>query len=186
MDELVIDNVNLIYYTLKKLKMYHLLDEYYDVGMIGLVKASRHYSANKGKFSTYACKCIANEVLLELRKQKSSKRDVEIVSLNQAVYYDYNGSNDITLEDVISSEDNIEEMLIEKEQYRKMYQLINNLDETDRELIKSYYGIGRDRKTQMELAECNHLSQAQICRNINSIIKHMRKEVETWTSSKKH
>lgn len=184
MDELVIDNVNLIYHTLKKLKMYHLLDEYYDVGMIGLVKASQHYTAEKGKFSTYACKCIANEILIELRKQKSGKRLGETISLNQVMYSD--GSGDIKLEDVISSNDNIEEALIEKEQYRKMYQLLNQLEENDRELIKSYYGIGRDKKTQIELAELNHLSQAQICRNINTIIKQMRKEVESWTSSIGH
>ena len=183
MDELVIDNVNLIYHTLKKLKMYHLLDEYYDVGMIGLVKASRHYTAEKGKFSTYACKCIANEILIELRKQKSGKRLGETISLNRVVYSD--GSSDITLQDTISSDESIEDMLIEKEQYQIMYKLINQLDETDKELIKSYYGIGRDKKTQIELAESNNLSQAQICRNINTIIRNMRKEVEAWTGSKR-
>ena len=66
-----------------------------------------------------------------------------------------------------------------------MYKLINQLDETDKELIKSYYGIGRDKKTQIELAESNNLSQAQICRNINTIIRNMRKEVEAWTGSKR-
>lgn len=175
MDELVIDNVNLIYHTLKKLKMYHLLDEYYDVGMIGLVKASKHYTEEKGKFSTYACTCIANEIKLELRKQTSNKRNAEIISINKIIHSD--GSGDITLADTIGSEENIEEKLIEEEQYRIMYKLISELEREDRELIKDYFGLGRKRKTQLELAECMDLSQAQVCRRINQIIKEMRLKV---------
>lgn len=176
MDELVINNEKLIYLTLKKLKMYHLIDEYYDVGMIGLVKASQHYTSDKGKFSTYACRCIANEILIELRKQKTGKRNAQVVSINQIIYS--NGTNNITLEETIISNENIEEDLIEKEQYETMHNLINNLEENDRELIKNYYGVGRKKMTQIELAEITNLSQAQICRRIKNLINKMKQEVE--------
>ena len=66
-----INNENLIYHILKK---YNLsVDEYYDVGVIGLCKAAISYNSNFGfTFSTYACKCIENGVKLEFRNQ--SKR----------------------------------------------------------------------------------------------------------------
>lgn len=175
MDELVIDNVNLIYHTLKKLNMYHLLEEYYDVGMIGLVKASKKYTEEKGKFSTYACTCIANEILLEVRKQKSGKRNAEVISINKVIYSDDSGS--ITIEDTISSNECIEEKIIEEEQYRIMYKLIDELKASDKELIKNYYGIGREKMTQLELAKCMKQSQAQISRRIEKLIKEMRSKV---------
>ena len=45
-DEIVINNTKLIYVALKKLKMYNQLciENYYDVGMIGLVKGAKKYN----------------------------------------------------------------------------------------------------------------------------------------------
>ena len=39
-DDLILDNVSLIYYVLKKMNLYKNADEYYDIGMIGLIKAA--------------------------------------------------------------------------------------------------------------------------------------------------
>lgn len=175
MDELVIENEKLIYHTLKRLHMYHLVDEYYDIGMIGLVKASKSYSTEKGCFSTYACTCISNEIKAELRKQNNLKRKAEIVSIHSVKYT--NGENDITLEDTIESDINIENDLIERDQYRMMYEAINKLSTKEKDLITQYYGLGKERLTQNQLAKNTNLSQAQINRNIKKIIEKLRKEV---------
>ena len=53
-EKLILDNINLIYMVLKKYNLYNQLDEYYDIGMIGLVKGANTYSGDKGyKTSTY-------------------------------------------------------------------------------------------------------------------------------------
>ncbi len=172
MEELIIENENLIYHTLKKLKMYHLLDEYYDVGMIGLVKASKNYTEEKGKFSTYAVACISNEIKQEFRKQSAGKRKGETISLSKKIY------DDITLEETISSEECIEDELIRKEQFEIMYKLLNDLEDSERELIKKYYGVGEARMTQEEIAKFNKVSQAEVSRKINSIIKKLKEKAQ--------
>lgn len=176
MDELVIENEKLIFYTLKKLHLYHLLDEYYDVGMIGLVKASKNYTIEKGKFSTYACKCISNEIKQEVRKQNMLKRTASTVSIHSVIYS--NGDNEITLEDTIESDINVENEAIEHDQFRIMYKAINKLPDGEQKLIKQYYGLGIEKLTQNQIAKDTNLSQAQINRNIKKIINKLRKEVE--------
>ena len=71
------DNLNLIYFVLKQLNMYNKdgIDEYFDVGMLGLVKGLKTYSESKGAVSTYLVKCIRNEIGIELRNQRADKRN---------------------------------------------------------------------------------------------------------------
>ena len=52
-EKLILDNINLIYMVLKRYNLYNQLDEYYDIGMIGLVKGANTFSEDKGyKVST--------------------------------------------------------------------------------------------------------------------------------------
>ena len=64
-EKLILDNINLIYMVLKRYNLYNQLDEYYDIGMIGLVKGANTYSGDKGyKASTYLTSCILMKYLL--------------------------------------------------------------------------------------------------------------------------
>ena len=63
-EKLILDNINLIYMVLKRYNLYNQLDEYYDIGMIGLVKGANSFSEDKGyKVSTYLTSCITYEIL---------------------------------------------------------------------------------------------------------------------------
>ena len=74
-DDLILDNVSLIYYVLKKMNLYKNADEYYDIGMIGLIKAADTFNESKGyTFSTYGISCIRSELLGYIRRQNSNKR----------------------------------------------------------------------------------------------------------------
>ena len=47
------------------------LDDLFQVGCIGLVKAVDSFNADNGaRFATYASKCIQNEILMNFRSQK--------------------------------------------------------------------------------------------------------------------
>ena len=48
-NKLILENINLVYHILKKMGLYDKLDEYYDIGIIGLVKASKKYDKSKVK-----------------------------------------------------------------------------------------------------------------------------------------
>ena len=53
-----------------------LLEDYIQVGLIGLLKAVRKYDKNRSKFSTFATTCIKNELINFVNR--SLKRDKKI------------------------------------------------------------------------------------------------------------
>ncbi len=49
------------------------------IGTIGLIKAIESFSPDKGtKLATFAARCIENEILMHLRSQKKTKKDVSL------------------------------------------------------------------------------------------------------------
>ena len=97
--KLVLNNQKLVYHVIKQLHLYHKLEDYFDVGIIGLCKAAQTFNPeNNSKFSTYACICIRNNILMEIRNEKR-QCDYYSISLQTPV----GGEKDeILLEDTIS------------------------------------------------------------------------------------
>ena len=74
------------------------LEDYTSIGTIGLIKAIDSYKENKGyKISTYASRCIENEILMHIRSTKKQKSEV---SINQVIGTDKDG-NDMELIDTL-------------------------------------------------------------------------------------
>ena len=48
------------------------------IGTIGLIKAIDSFDSGKGKLSTYASRCIDNELLMFLRARKKTSREVSL------------------------------------------------------------------------------------------------------------
>lgn len=68
--QLVEDNMNLVYSLVSKEYPTYLNDEdIIQCGMLGLCKAAENWDEHKSKFSTYAWKCIRNEINMEFRKR---------------------------------------------------------------------------------------------------------------------
>ncbi len=66
-----------------------------------MIKAVDTYQPSKGtKFATYAARCIQNEILMQLRAQRKSRKDV---SLYSPIGTDKEG-NEITIGDILFSE----------------------------------------------------------------------------------
>ena len=72
----------------------------YDVGMIGLVKGAKSYDPTKNKEANYLCKCIKNEILLFLRKEKNR---IKPISLSTTI------CDEITVEDTVESNIDVED-----------------------------------------------------------------------------
>lgn len=165
-ENLVTDNINLIYYILKKRNLYNKLEELYDIGIIGLVKAAKNYDENRGyAFSTVAGRYISNEILLYLRKNKTNKvrANNNTISLNTVIHEDKNGSY-LTLEDTLASDIDIEDEIIKKEEIEHLYRALSKLDKKEYEIISYLYGLNRIKLTQYELSKKYNVSQAQISR----------------------
>ena len=153
------NNLNLIYLVLKQLNMYNKdgIDEYFDVGMIGLTKGLQTYTESKGPLSTYLVNCIKNEILMEMRNQKAGKRNngVKPISINTPT------TDNLTIEDTIKSDFDILEYEIKNERIKELGIAIASLKPVEKCVIIDIYF---NNKTQLEIAEEIGVRQSYISR----------------------
>ena len=79
------ENSGLIWKAIKDMHLYTTkdmeLDDYYQIGSMGLLRAIDTYDTNKGvQFSTYAVKCIKNEIGQYFQSQERDKRKMNTVT----------------------------------------------------------------------------------------------------------
>lgn len=161
-DEVVLKNVKLIYLALKRLNLYNRKEEFFDVGMIGLVKGANNYNDSLGyQESTYLYKCIYNALLMEIRKTKSTRHIPE----NSVVPLSTKFHDNLTIEDTIADEINVEEDIIKKETFSNLYHEISQLSYKERMTINLSFGLnGYEKKKQKDIADTLNTSQANISR----------------------
>lgn len=169
-EELILDNVGLVYHVLQKMNLYDQRDYYYSAGIIGLIKAANAFDPEKGiKFATYASRCIQNEILMECRRLNAVRRQNNTVSLYEPVSNDTEG---LLVMDFISSDFDIEEDYINKEQKKALNKAISMLNDDEKELINCYYYKNMN---QCELAKKFGITQCSISRNLTKCYKKLRK-----------
>ena len=72
-NERIINNLNLVYWRCQKryYSIKYSMEDIISIGMIGIIKAADNYKESKGySFTTYAIKCIDNEIMMTFRKNK--------------------------------------------------------------------------------------------------------------------
>ena len=97
---LIEDNMNLVYFLVSRYYPTFTQDE--DIiqsGMVGLCRAADTWDESKSMFSTYASKCILNEILQEFKRRK---RHYNTVSLDQDV------TDDSTLSEFLIGDEDID------------------------------------------------------------------------------
>ena len=121
---LIEHNLRLVAHIVKK---YHVSDDERDdlvsIGTIGLIKAVNTFKPDKNiRLSSYASRCIENEILMHFRSAKKSAQDV---SLSETIDTDKDG-NQLTLLDILAVEDDILDNLDRKLNTQKLGQYIND------------------------------------------------------------
>ena len=139
------------------------MEDLISIGTIGLIKAISSFDAGKGKLSTYASRCIDNELLMLLRSKKKSRGEV---SLFEPIGTDKEG-NEINLLDIIEHEQ--EDITEQMELYENTKKLVRLLDEVlsdrEREIIYLRYGLLTGKEvTQREIGELLHISRSYVSR----------------------
>jgi RNA polymerase sporulation-specific sigma factor len=139
------------------------MEELIATGSLGLIKAVRTFDMQKGRFATYACRCIDNEMLMLLRSKKKSSKEV---SLYEPIGQDKEG-NEIRLMDIIEqkSTDIIDEMELESNKHR-MYKLMSEkLGDREQYILIMRYGLcGNEEHTQNEIGEMLGISRSYVSR----------------------
>ena len=182
-NKLIEHNLRLVAHIVKKYEnSSYDPDDLISIGTIGLVKAIDSYKLNKKvKLTTYAARCIENEILMHLR---SNKKHLNNVSLNDSVGFDKDG-NEINLIDVIKIENNdINEELNTKDNIELLYKYINELTKREKEIIIRRYGLFNNKEmTQKEIAKKMKISRSYVSRiekrAISKILKEFLKSKKT-------
>ena len=178
-EKLIEHNLRLVVFLSKKYENTGIdLEDLVSIGSIGLIKGINTFRMGKNiKLATYISRCIDNEILMYLRKNKKVKQEV---SIDQTLSYDGDG-NELHLEDVIGTDkDLICKNIEEKNDKKLMLSEILNLKPRDREIMVLRYGLlGNDEFTQKEVAEKLGISQSYISRIEKKVIKKLKFLVNT-------
>jgi len=164
-EKLIKHNLRLVAHIVKKYNFSRLeREELISVGSIGLLKAVKSFDIEKGhSFSTYAARCIQNEILMLIRSEKKYQSEV---SLEDKVKTDKDG-NEVSLIDVLEDpKEHIAETAESKVIFDKLIGIIEKtLSPREREVIYMRYGInGYTPKTQNEVAAILGISRSYISR----------------------
>lgn len=178
-NKLVEHNLRLVAHIIKKYYgVQSEQDDLVSIGTIGLIKAINTFNPNKNiRLSSYASRCIENEILMHFRNSKKSSQDI---SLNETIDTDKDG-NPLTLLDIMSVDDNILDNLDLKLNSKKLGQFIGEeLDERERRIIVMRYGLnGNEPMTQKDVAKLLDISRSYVSRIETKALKKLRKRFET-------
>ena len=163
----------MFYSILKKYGLYNKREDYIDICYIGYAKALKKYDSSKSKPATYIYKCIENELLQCLRKENAIKRQRQEYSMDYI--YDDKGHS---LNDIVANDVDLERDIIKEETNNKLYNSIKNLTKREQYIIKSFFGLNCEAKTQFEIGERLGITQTQVSRLKDKILIKMRGMIE--------
>ncbi|WP_418467105.1 RNA polymerase sporulation sigma factor SigK [Faecalibacillus faecis] len=163
-DLLIEKNLRLVAHIAKKYNNNKdLQEDLISIGTIGLIKAIDSYSLDKKtKLATYASKCIENEILMHLRKNK--KLNLE-VSLNEVIGVNRDGS-EIVLEELIDNKEKpIIDQIYQKDNIDTFLNIFHILTPKEQDILSKRYGLNNyDKMTQNEIAKEYHISRSYVSR----------------------
>lgn len=151
-------------------------DDLISIGTIGLIKAIDSFDYTKGtRLSTYAARCVENEILMYFRSLK--KQNGEVL-LGDTIDTDKDG-NPLTIEDVISDDRDIVEEINDKRRWLEVKTFIENMeDEREKEIIILRYGLNNAKPlTQREVAQRLNISRSYVSRIEKKILNDIRKKI---------
>lgn len=173
-NKLIEHNLRLVVFLAKKYdNTIYDLEDLVSIGTIGLIKGIKTYKLDKNiKLATYASRCIDNEILMFLRK---NKKRISEVSFEDSVNLDSEG-NELHIEDIFGTEEDLVEKSIEcKDDKALLQEEVKKFDDRDKEIIELRYGLsGKKELTQKELAEKLKISQSYISRIEKKVIKKLK------------
>lgn len=149
-------------------------DDLLSIGTIGLIKAVNTFDVSRGnRLSSYAAKCIDNEILMLLRAEKKQSREV---SLYEPIGVDKEG-NEINLLDVLETGDReVSESVCCKEDILRLYQGYQIcLKKKEQTVLRLRYGLfGETEHTQKEIGRLLGISRSYVSRIEKSALEKLK------------
>ena len=161
-EKLIRHNLRLVAHIVKK---YYAMpgdqEDLVSIGTIGLMKAVDTFDATrKARFSTYASRCIENEIRMQFRRDRKTG---SAVSLQETLETD--GDSALTLADVLQDGFCMEEAFEKQDEARRVRLALETLPARERQIILLRYGLaGQPPLTQLEVAGMLHISRSYVSR----------------------
>ncbi len=176
-DKLLTHNLRLVVHVAKKFSGGAESDDLISVGSIGLIKAVNTFSYDKNtQFSTYAARCIENEILMLLRV---NKKHTPVISINESLGKDKDG-NDVTWQDIIPSDEDVyknTESSILSENLTAVAKKC--LSEREFEILTLRFGLNNSPVyTQREIAKRLKISRSYISRLEKKALETLRAKIK--------
>ena len=177
--KLIEHNLRLVVFLSKKYENTGIdLEDLVSIGTIGLIKGVNTYKLDKNiKLATYASRCIDNEILMFLRKNKKRKTEI---SFEDSLSYDAEG-NELHLEDILGTEPDIVTKGLEKaNEKRLLNEEIAKLNSRDKQIMTLRYGLNNNEEmTQKDVANILGISQSYISRIEKKVIRRLKSIIKT-------
>ena len=177
-NKLIEHNLRLVVFIAKKYETkLDTLEDLVSIGSIGLIKGINTYKIDKNiRLATYASRCISNEILMYLRKNKKRVGDV---SFEEALSFDSEG-NELHLEDIIGTSEDVTYKEYERlTNIKLLKETIDELNPRDKKIMIMRYGLYNTKEyTQKEVASILGISQSYISRIEKKVIKRLKLHLE--------
>ena len=175
--KLIEHNLRLVAHVVRKYTVPgYTADDLVSVGTLGLIKAVNTYKADAATpLSTYAARCIENEVLMLLRASKKRRGEV---SLSDPIGVDGEG-NDICFQDILGTPaDQVEDEAIRRVNMQQVRRAVQTLPARERMVLEMRYGLlGGKPLMQHEAAARLGISRSYISRIESRAIQRIRDEL---------
>ncbi len=175
-------NLRLVVFIARKFENTGIaLEDLPSIGTIGLIKAVNTFDpVKKIKLATYASRCIENEVLMFLRRNSRTKKEV---SLDEPLKTDWDG-NELLLSDVLGTDgDMVFKSIEESVEKQLLFSALEHLNPRERQIMHLRFGLaGGQEKTQKEVADILGISQSYISRLEKRILSRLHVELTRISS----
>lgn len=173
-DRLIKHNLRLVAHIAKKYYQGPIeQDDLMSIGTIGLIKAVNSFSPQKNiRFSTYASKCVQNEILMALRKQSTGEN---VLYLEESIDTE-NKNEKLTLKESLQDDFEISEFCEKQELKNSVLKaVLEKLDSRERQIIIMRYGLfGNTAQTQQQVCEILDISRSYVSRLEKKAIEILR------------
>ncbi|HLR01883.1 MAG TPA: RNA polymerase sporulation sigma factor SigE [Virgibacillus sp.] len=169
-------NLRLVVYIARKFENTGInIEDLISIGTIGLIKAVNTFNPEKKiKLATYASRCIENEILMYLRRNNKLKTEI---SFDEPLNIDWDG-NELRLSDVLGTESDLITKRLDKSVDKHLLKnALSSLNDREKQIMELRFGlIGKEEKTQKDVADMLGISQSYISRLEKKIIRRLQKE----------
>ena len=177
-EKLIEHNLRLVAHIAKKYAGSGVdMDDLVSIGSIGLIKSVHTFRPEAGRLTSYASRCIENEILMHLRANRKNRGNV---LLDEPIGTDREGK-EIRLLDLLGTDKDAvaDEAETSIEARRALLLISTALDERERQVVILRYGLsGAAPQPQHEVARALGISRSYVSRIEKKALEKLRRALE--------